>query len=353
MNFNVAKLYLITDEKQRSYFTGFSSTAGYVILTATEKVFVVDSRYFSAAEKQLAPKGIKVHCGSDHSVLKGYIKMSGTDTIGIDFGKTTIKEKEALNKLHVKIVDVSGEIERAMSVKTEEEIENVKKACAIAEKSFTEAIGEIRPGITERELAAILEFRFKMNGASGTSFDTIVAFGANSAVPHHETGDTKLKENMPVLMDFGCVYNGYCSDMTRTFFYGTPTREFVRGYNAVLKAHEEAYVQISAGMTGIEADAVARNSLKEDGYGEYFTHSLGHGIGVNIHEYPWVSPKAQNVLENGMIFSIEPGIYLDGKFGVRIEDTVCMLNGKPVTFMKQSKCLSVLVGGKLQKYGAK
>ena len=350
MDFSEAKIYLITDEKQRLYFTGFSSSAGYVAITENETVFVVDSRYLFAAEKRLKKKGIKVVGGRDLCPLKEMIEKTGAASVGIDFGKTTLSEFEAYKALGVKMIDVSKEIEIKMAVKSDDEIKKLAKACAIAEKSFREAVKEIKVGMTERELAAILEYRFRANGASDKSFDTIVAFGANSAVPHHETGNKRLKENMPVLMDFGCVYKGYCSDMTRTFFFGTPTPGFVKAYSAVLRAHVKAYENIREGMTGVEADKIARDVLAEEGYGKYFTHSLGHGIGVNIHEYPWVSPKGENVLKNGMIFSIEPGVYLNGKFGIRIEDSEVMADGRPRTFMKQPKYLCVWKDGKLIKY---
>ena len=353
MNFSKAKVVLVTDEKQRLYFTGFSSTDGYVILLKGKKIFVVDSRYHYAAEKLLTPKGIKVCKGTDFEVLKGYLAISGENTLGIDFSKTTVSLFNTLRALGAELVDVGEFIQKQMLVKTEDEIANIAKACAIAEKSFREAVAEIREDMTERELAAILEYRFRMNGASDKAFDTIVAFGENSAVPHHETGETKLKQNMPVLMDFGCLYNGYCSDMTRTFYFGVPPREFVRAYDAVLNAHISAYENIRAGMTGVKADGFARSVLQDAGLGEYFTHSLGHGIGVNIHESPTLSPKGKNILRDGMIFSIEPGVYINGKFGIRIEDTELMADGHPSTFMKEPKYLCVWVDGKLRKYNSK
>jgi len=353
MDFNKAQVYLITDEKQRLYFTGFHSTAGYVVLTEEQTAFVVDNRYFYAAEKKLAPKGIRVCCGADYTVLKEYLAAPGVKALGVDYSVTTAKQLEALKALGTETVDVGSEIEARMTLKTDEELENIAKACKIAEKAFLQAIATIEEGMTERRLAAELEYRFKLNGASDKSFDTIIGFGENSAVPHHETGDKRLKEGMPILMDFGCVYNGYCSDITRTFYFGTPTREFTKAYDAVLRSHVLAYENAAAGMTGVEIDKIARDSLTEDGYGQYFTHSLGHGIGVNIHEAPWVSPKGANKVENGAVFSIEPGVYLNGKFGIRIEDTVVMKDGKPHTMMKTPKELCVLKGGKLVKYNGK
>ena len=353
MDFSKAKVIFVTDAKQRMYFTGFSSTAGYVVLTESETAFVVDSRYFYAAQEKLEAKGIKTYEGADFTVLKQYLEKEGATELGIDYSKTTVTEYAKLQKLGVKLLDVSGVLDKQMSVKTEEELENIQKACEIAEKAFRETLKIIKVGMTEKDVANELEYRFKLYGASDKSFDTIVAFGTNSAVPHHESGDRKLKEGMVILMDFGCVYNGYCSDMTRTFSFGIPSRQFIQAYQAVLAAHEAAYEKIEAGITCQEADKIARDVLTKEGYGEYFTHSLGHGVGLNIHEYPAVSPKGKGCLLNGMVYSIEPGVYLNGKFGIRIEDTVHMKLGKSETFMTTTKDLCVLEDGKLKKYKIK
>ncbi|MDY2879332.1 MAG: aminopeptidase P family protein [Candidatus Borkfalkiaceae bacterium] len=344
MKFDNYDVALITDEKERLYYLGFHSTAGYVVLTEKKKIFVVDGRYIEAAKKVLLPKGIEVVLGSDYSPFLRYAEENGVKTVGIDFTKTTLSEYETLNSFGFRYVDVSEEIRRETAVKTEEELACLRKACRIAERSWKEVLPEIRVGMTERELANKLEFNFKKYGASGTSFDTIVAFGKNAAVPHHETGDAKLKENECVLMDFGCLYKGYCSDMTRTMFFGEPDEKFLHAYLAVLTAHRKAAEGIRAGMTGKEADQLARDVLESLGYGRYFTHSLGHGIGVNIHEYPLLSPKSGWTLENDMVFSNEPGVYLNGKFGIRIEDSCCLSDGKYVSFMRDDKSLIVLDG---------
>ena len=344
MNFKDYEIALITDEKQRMYFLGFHSTAGYVILTKEKTYFVVDNRYLKAAEKALKSKGIEVALGSDYSFLKNLAAEKGFKKVAIDFGVVSLAEFENLKKLGFEYVDASAEIRDVMSVKTDEEIKYIQKACNIAEKAWRDTLLFIKEGVTERQVANVLEFNFKKYGASGTSFDTIVAFGKNAAVPHHATGDTKLKNNECVLMDFGCVYKGYCSDMTRTMFYGTPDEKFRMAYLAVLSAHMKAAEGIKEGMTGKEADKIARDVLETLGYGKYFTHSLGHGIGVNIHEYPYLSPKGEAVLKNNMVFSNEPGVYLNGKFGIRIEDSCHLENGKYKTFMKDDKSLIILGG---------
>lgn len=341
---------LITDEKERLYYLGFHSTAGYVVVTKDETFFVVDNRYFKAAEKALTKKGVKVISGADYSVFKEIADKINAVTVGIDFTKVTLSGFEVLKKLGYDYVDISQELVKMAAIKSDEELKNIKKACDIAEKSWLAVLPFIKEGITEKQLAAELEYNFRKNGAGGTSFDTIVAFGKNAAVPHHETGDTKLKKNECVLMDFGCTYKGYCSDMTRTMFFGTPDEEFEKVYLAVLLAHKTAAEKIKAGITGKDADKYARDVLDSLGYGKYFTHSLGHGIGVNIHEFPTLSPKGEATLEDGMVFSDEPGVYINGKFGVRIEDSCYMLDGKFHTFMKDDKSLVVIgENGEIQR----
>lgn len=341
-SFHDYDIALITDEKERLYYLGFHSTAGYVAVTRERVVFVVDSRYFKAAERALVKKGVSVKLGSDFSVLKELAGETGATRIGIDFTKVTLSEFETYKSLGYEYTDISDELKTMQSIKSEEELKYIAKACDIAEKSWRELLPHIREGVTEKSLAAILEFNFRKNGASGASFDTIVAFGKNAAVPHHETGDTKLKPNECVLIDFGCMYKGYCSDMTRTVFYGVPDEEFERAYLATLLAHREAADNIKSGVTGKQADFYARSVLESLGYGKYFTHSLGHGIGVNIHEFPTLSPRGDATLVDGMVFSNEPGVYIDGKFGIRIEDSCTLKDGEYHSFMKDDKSLIII-----------
>ncbi len=331
-------LYLITDEKQVQYFVGYRTADGYAVIDGDKKLFFIDSRYFYAVKKKLASSGWEAKLGSEKQALE-YIAET-KKTLKLDYRYTNLTLYEKLKALGVEVEDCSKEITSLMIIKSDEELKNIKKACAIAEKAFKETIKLIKLGMTELNVAEILESKFKQFGASGTSFETIVAFGANSAVPHHQTGKTKLTGETVILMDFGCVYNGYCSDMTRTFYFGNnPSKEFKKVYDSVLKAHVTAYENIQSGMTCVVADGFARESLQKDGYDKYFTHSLGHGIGLNIHEAPALSPRGQGEMQDGMVFSIEPGVYLDEKFGVRIEDTVTLINGKPQTFMTVTKKL--------------
>lgn len=353
MKFNDYDLCLITDHKQRLYFLGFSSSAGYLVFNKNKKTFVVDKRYHYAAKKKLEPKGYNVVCGSGYDTLVDMVNNLEVRAIGIDFSVTTLNQIAILEKLlpNVEFKDIGEEIADVMSVKYTEELNAIAKACKIAEKSFKQVLKSLKEGVTEKQIAAELEYLFEKNGASDKSFDSIIAFGANAAVPHHESGGTKLRKNMPVLMDFGCIYQGYCSDMTRTLWFGDqPSEDFLDAYDAVYEAHMAAFNAIEPGMNGAEADALARDVLNARGYGEYFTHSLGHGVGVNIHEAPWLAPKRECLLLDGMVFSDEPGVYFNGKFGIRIEDTIYLKEGKTHTFMEDDKKLIIVNNGKIKKY---
>lgn len=338
---NENNLYLLTNEKQRLYLTGFFATDGYVVVSEGNKFLFVDPRYFYAAQKALKNSDVTVVKGFKNEAFE-FLKSTGKKDLYIDYTKTSISEAEEYGELGFSLKDCSKDMVASMKIKSDEELKNIKKACAIAEASLKCVLPLIKEGISELELAAALEAEFKKHGASNPSFETIVAFGKNAAVPHHETGSTRLKNNECVLIDFGCLYKGYCSDMTRTFFYGKPDKQFKKAYEAVLTAHLAAEKGIYAGIECVAADKIARDILEERGYGKYFTHSLGHGIGVNIHEPPALSPKGKGTLENRMVFSIEPGVYLDGKFGIRIENTVTLSDGKVVPFMKTTKKLVTL-----------
>ena len=324
------------------YIVGFAAENGYVIADKDGTTLYTDSRYMEAAEKLFQ--------GSD--VTPVYIKagevtkrLAGYQSVGISFAQTSHKEFAALEKAGVKMVDIDDKLALAMSVKDEWELSNIAMACEIAEIAFNDLLPEIKEGMTETEVAALLEYKMRKFGAHGLAFPTIVAFGAHASVPHHETGLTKLQFGDEILIDFGCRVNGYCSDITRTFLFGDDGKheEFKKAYAAVLAAHNLVQEKLKSGMTGIEGDAIARDYLKDAGYGDLFTHSLGHGIGLNVHEFPSLSIRGENVLTDGMVFSDEPGVYVAGEYGIRIEDTVVLKNGKVQSFMsKTDKNLVIL-----------
>ena len=319
----------------RRYLTGFYSTDGYVLLTDKSCIFVADSRYFEAAEKALKGSGIQVVEGSRK---EAYSLAEGYKTLGVPYPFVNVSAYNSLKEAGHELTDCTIALRDAMAIKSEAELALIQRACEIAEDALLALLPEIKEGMTESEVAALLEYNMRRLGASGPSFDTIVAFGAHGSMPHYETGNTALRFGDAILIDFGCKYEGYCSDCTRTFLFGDNKKqgEFKKIYAEVLAAHELVKEQVVAGMTGREADAIARNYLAEKGLDKYFTHSLGHGIGLQIHEYPMLAPRGEGILENGMVFSDEPGVYLQGKLGIRIEDSVYLKDGKVVSFMNKT-----------------
>lgn len=327
----------------RRYLTGFPSSFGFVYTDAQESVFFTDPRYAEAAKAALQNEYISVSVAKTTDSVLDYIKSKKVRRLAVPLDRLTVSEQENLLRHRFKLIDSSPVFIQAMSVKNEEEIKCIRRACEIAQAAYASLLGELREGLTENEVAGYLEYLMRKGGAEDRSFETIVAFGVNSSVPHHAAGQDKLKKGNPVLIDFGCKYGGYCSDMTRTIWFGgKPDEEFSAVYEAVYSAHETAMQGIHPGMTGRQADALARGFLAGRNLDKFFTHSLGHGIGINIHEFPTLGPNSEAVLKDGMVFSNEPGVYFEGKFGIRIEDTVRLENGTVKSFMTTDKKLTVL-----------
>ena len=208
------------------------------------------------------------------------------------------------------------------SVKEGEELSILRRSCHIAAKAFVLVKPRIKPGRTEISVSRELDDIMQSMGAKGPSFNLIVGFGPDSALPHHESSDRPLRKNSAVLLDFGCVYNGYCSDITRTYFYGKPDAEFKKVYSIVEQAQKAGVKKVKAGVKAYDVDKVCRDHITAAGFGEYFIHGTGHGVGLEIHEPPALNTKSKEILRAGMAVTVEPGIYLYGKFGVRIEDSV-------------------------------
>ena len=233
-------------------------------------------------------------------------------------------------------------IQKPRMVKDAEELAKLEQAEYIGDAAFTHILDVLKPGVSEREIALELEFFMKKQGASKLSFDTIVASGANGSMPHAQVTDRVLQSGDFVTMDFGCVYEGYCSDMTRTVAIGTPTDEMKKVYQIVLDANLRAMEQIEAGKRCNGIDAVARDYIREQGYGEYFGHGLGHGVGLDIHEEPRFSPKCDVITQENMVITDEPGIYVPGQFGVRIEDLVVVKENGYQKLSQSEKKLIIL-----------
>lgn len=331
----------LSSETLLRYAIGFEAENGCVVIDKTGTTLYTDKRYIEAAEKILT--------GENKAVLRNQKelldRLASYKSVGISFDETSHSEYLSLEQAGLKLKNVDAALAQVMTQKSEWELANIQKACEIAEEGFLALLPQIQEGMTETEIAALLEHEMRKRGAQGVSFATIVAFGAHAAVPHHETGDSKLQFGDEILIDFGCKVNGYCSDITRTFLFGDDGKheDFKKAYQAVLTAHNLVQEKLCSGMTGKQADAIARDYLQSQGYGEYFTHSLGHGIGLKVHEFPSVSPRGEAELKDGMVFSDEPGVYVVGQYGIRIEDTITLKDGKVKSFMgKTDKNLIIL-----------
>ena len=331
---------VITNEEQITYLTGFTSSDGYLLITKEHKFYVTDLRYFSACEKALSGTEYKAVIGGNSDFLADYLKQCGVKRLGVDFTAVSLAYSKQLKKVCSSLVDISSEIASIMEIKKEAEIEKIRRASVITQKTYEDILPLLVEGVTEKQIQAEIIYRFLSYGASGVAFEPIVAFGANSAVPHHSSKDTKLEKNQAILIDMGCIVEGYCSDFTRTVFFGNPPQEFIRAYNAVGEAFDSAFFGIKEDMNCMEADALARAVLDREGL--EFKHSLGHGVGVEIHEKPYLSARSKDKIKNGSVFTIEPGAYCDGEFGIRTEDTVYMQDGKLQSFYTASKRLKIL-----------
>ena len=321
---------LFLDETSQYYLSDFYSTDGAVIVSETETALFVDSRYFEAAENdKKADKlsddvNVYLFRRNIFEVIAEYIASISAKKICLDPALITVKQLQTLkNKcFDIEFSYLSDVCLKHRRVKTKEEIDKIRKAQSITDKAFSHILGFINKDRTELEVAAELEYFMRCNGANGLAFDTIAVSGKNSSLPHGVPTDSKLTENSFFTMDYGAKYAGYCSDMTRTVVLGKADDEMKRIYNTVFTAQAEAMKYIKAGVSCKEADKVARDVIADAGYGEYFGHSLGHSLGLEIHELPSCSPKSEDVLVVGNIVTVEPGIYIPGKYGVRIENMV-------------------------------
>lgn len=338
---------LLTGEHNRFYASGFASVGsdGVALVTTKGNFYFTDSRYIEAAERQVSDAAI----GMTESG-KGYIawlnealELSGAKRIGFEDETMTVADHERYRKnLQAELVPASALLHGLRARKDPEELERMEQAQRIAEKALEQILTEIRPGVTEKEIAARLQYHMLCFGAEKMSFDPIVASGPNGSMPHAVPTDRLIQSGEFVTMDFGCVYGGYCSDMTRTVCVGRPTEEMERVYETVLKAQLAGIAAARAGVTGAEIDGAAREVIRQAGYGDYFGHSFGHSVGVEIHESPNASPGNHEPMPAGAVVSAEPGIYLPGRFGVRIEDVIVLEEGGCRDITKADKALLCL-----------
>lgn len=336
---------LITSEKNRRYMTGFTGTAGVVLITRTDAKFVTDFRYVEQAQKEIQNFDIIQHKGPLIEEVGTLVKDMGIQRLGFEQEHMTYAMYQNYKqKCDTELVPVSGVIEKLRMIKTESELSILKEATKIADEAFEHICTFIRPGISELDVSNELEFFMRKKGAISSSFDIIVASGYRSALPHGVASEKIIEEGELVTLDFGAYYKGYCSDITRTVAVGEPSEKLKEIYATVLEAQLRGMKGTKAGMTGREADALTRDYIKEKGYGEYFGHSTGHGLGMDVHEGPSLSVKSETVLEKGMVVTVEPGIYIAGVGGVRIEDDIVITENGNESLSHSPKELIVLHG---------
>lgn len=314
---------LLVGDFNRNYMSGFTGDESFSVITLDKAIFITDSRFTEQANQQVKDYEIREYKGIFSDFLKNLVEELNIKKLGfeediISFGTYS----EYKNKINAELIPLNGMIEGLRIIKDEKEIENIKGAASIADKAFSHMLKFIKSGMTEREIGLELEFFMKKQGAKDLSFPSIVASGVRSCLPHGQATDKVVKNGEFLTLDFGCVFNEYCSDMTRTIVVGEPSDKMREIYDTVLNANKNALLAIKEGVTGFEVDKVARDYIEKRGYGKYFGHGLGHGVGRYIHEGPRLSPLSKKVLKAGMIVTDEPGIYIPDFGGVRIEDLI-------------------------------
>ncbi len=323
---------LISAPENRRYLSGFTGSAGYLLVTPQRQVLFTDSRYTEQAGNQ-SPHFEVIQMQAGLGWLLDTLKETGVQRVGFESDNITvasynrvleaIKEDDAL-KGNVSLIATSGVTEELRIVKDREELAQLQKAIDASDRAMETVCPTIEAGMTEKEVAWRMEVAMREFGADNISFDTIVAAGPNGAMAHHRPSDKVIQDGEHIVIDMGAQVNGYCSDITRTVVVGEPDEMFHKIYSIVLGAQLTAINTVRPGMTGKECDGLSRDVIAEAGYGDNFGHSLGHGVGLAVHENPGVGPRSENTLNAGMVFTVEPGIYIPGWGGIRIEDIVIL-----------------------------
>lgn len=315
---------LITYSHNRKYVSGFTGSSGMLLVTAQDSWLLTDFRYMTQAAEQAPGFELIEHAAKPIVTVRELLESKKITKLAFEQDHVTYAEFAAWTEQlgSIELQPVSGIVEGLRLIKDDAEIAIVQEAAELADKTFQFALGIIRPGLSELEIALEMETFMRKGGASGPSFETIVASGERSALPHGVASERIVGTNEFVKLDFGAYYKGYCSDITRTVVVGTASERHREIYNIVLEAQLHALANIRPGMSGREADALSRDIIARYGYGDNFGHSLGHGIGLEIHEMPRLSKLSDSILTPGMIVTVEPGIYIPGFGGVRIEDDI-------------------------------
>jgi Xaa-Pro aminopeptidase len=316
---------LVTHLPNVRYLCGFTGSAGVLVLTTERAAFFTDGRYTAQARREVSGARVVITKGAALPAALEWLRAARTRAIGFEAERLTVAARNAVAaqlSRHMRLRPTTGVVERARMVKEPAEVRLIRAAVRLASRLFPRAVKTIRPGVTESAVAVELEYAARRTGAEGMSFPTIVAAGARSALPHGVASPQVIPSKGFVLLDFGVILAGYCSDMSRTVFVGAPTARAREMYQAVREAQQAAVAAVRPQAAAGEVDAAARRVLVAAGYGRFFTHSTGHGVGLEIHEPPRLGKGQKELLEPGMVITIEPGVYVPGYGGVRVEDMV-------------------------------
>jgi Xaa-Pro aminopeptidase len=336
---------LITNRRNCYYISCFTGTSGVVLVTPNDAFLITDFRYLSQVREQAPDFKVIEHIGNQmFSEVGNTCRRLGITELSFETNHMTFAEHEELKQQldNIALVPSSDFIEKIRGQKDENELSYIQKAIQIAEDSFKQLLTELSPGMKENQIALRLEWLMRERGASGLSFDMIVASGTRSALPHGVASTKAIAEGEMVTFDFGCYYQGYASDITRTIAIGSCSEKQREIYEVVRVANEKTISGLSVGMRASDADAIARNYISQAGFGDCFGHGTGHGIGLDIHEFPRLGISSEDTLEPGMIVTVEPGIYIKDQFGVRIEDDVLITSEGYKVLTSLSKELIIL-----------
>ncbi len=334
---------LVTHPPNIRYFTGFSGEEGIFLFIPPEKFLFVDARYTLRAKAECSETTVTEVARPIEATIQ-HLKDKNCSRVGLETAHLTVDQFRRIGKLlkGLRIKSLKDKLDTLRMVKDASEIQSIEQAIDIHTKALNETLAWVTPDMTEREWAVEFEYRAKRHGASALSFDTIVASGPRSAIPHATADPVPLHDNSPIVFDHGVVFQGYCSDETATFFPHPPGKTFQKIYQIVTAAPDKALAAVHPGMKASAIDAVAREYIESAGYGKAFTHGTGHGVGLEIHERPTIGPRDSTRLQPGMVFTIEPGIYIAGKGGVRIEDMILVTGDGSRVLTKRAKSLTVI-----------
>ncbi len=336
---------LLSQPENLRYLSGFTGSSGWLLISGQNAILATDFRYVEQAKGESPDFEIIQTKQELRDWLPGLVSDLGWHKLGFEANfisyDSSHKLSEAIEtkQVNLELVPTTGIAEQLRSIKEPEELGLITKAVELADAVFEQAKAIIRPGITEKEAAWEIEKILRQEGSEGMPFEIIVASGPNSALPHARPAEKIICSGEPVLIDMGARISGYCSDFSRTLFLGETDKSLQEIYNIVLKAQATAVERIESGMDASQADRLARSIVEQAGYGDAFGHGLGHGVGLAVHEFPTLGPSSSDSLADGMVFTIEPGIYLAGKGGVRIEDMVVLKNGKAKVLSKAKRDL--------------